>query len=181
MKRTRFTVEFADGTKKVCLAYTGPEASAYYSVRGWSVLRVTKGDYRKTVKRPTGARPNRARIREAIDFLDLALPVNVRVVNHQHGCYGAHKAKYDAATGQWSHDIIVKSWLTAEQMGHTIWHELAHAMQFERDAWRPGLDVFTIRRTWHTAYRDGTTYRRKPYEVEARSYEPHNDEIALAR
>lgn len=184
MRRSRWTVTLATGEKFVALAYDGAgaiRAVALVKRRDIAGATAARGDYRKRTRRVTGAKPNMLAIREACAFLDVKLPVKVRVTNHQGGCMGQHRARYDAATRTWSHDILVKSWLTVEQMGETLWHELAHAMQFERDALTRSSDPFTVRRAWHAAYRDGTTYRHKPYEVEARSYEHHNAEIALAR
>lgn len=179
-RRSRYTAEMYDGEKKVVLAYSGAEATDFYVRKGFDVLRVTKGDHRKVTKLPTGARPNSRAIREACDFLGVALPVKVRVTSHQGYTHGMHTAR-PSIGGGWYHDILVKSWLTAEQMGATLWHELAHAMQFERDALNDHQTQQEIATAWKRAYLDGTSYRQKAAEVEARSYESHNDEIALAR
>lgn len=199
MKRTRFTAHLSNGEKRVILAYDPYTAGAYYRSLGYEVDRVTKGDFRrdarKAEQRPTGARPNMRAIREAIEFLGITLPVEVKVTTRKGGRYGAHTpiptggnahvrngrvSNLATATG-WKHSITVKAWLTVEQMGETLWHELAHAMQFERDA-RPGRQrPEAVLRAWKTAYCDGTAYDRKPHEVEARSYEGFNSESPLAR
>ena len=55
-------------------------------------------------------------------------------------------------------------------------------MQFERDVLPLGLNPLQAMRRWHTSYSDGTSYRDKPYEVEAHSYESWNTSVqALAR
>lgn len=179
-RRSRYTVEMSDGSKQVVLAYSGGDATDFYVRRGHEVVRATKGDYRKINKPITGARPNTFAIKEACDFLGVKLPVKVRVTNHQGWTHGMHTARHRIGGG-WYHDILVKSWLTAEQMGETLWHELAHAMQFERDALNDHQTQREIALAWKSAYRDGTSYRQKAAEVEARSYESHNDEIPLAR
>lgn len=202
MKRTRFTATLTRPTsnevvRKVILSYDASSVRWHYERLGFEVLEVKKGDYRKASRppaRPTGARPHQQAIQEAIDFLNIKLPVEIKLTSRAGGRYGAHTPvptgrnvsvrngrvyNLDLATG-WKHKITVKNWLSAEQMGQTIWHELAHAMQFERDALPVGLPQDCLRH-WRTSYRDGTAYMDKPLEVEARSYEPHNSELPLAR
>lgn len=200
MKRQRYTVSVSaadslDITLRVVLAYDAADARRYYERRGYEVVKVERGDYRKMTQRPTGARPNPAAIREAIDFLGIKFPVDVKVLSNQGGAQGRHRARptggnvwtrgsrifnAETATG-WVHLITVKNWLTVEQMGQTLWHELSHAMQFERDALVPGRDGSSALRAWNALYSDGTSYDHKPLEVEARKYEQHNDELPLAR
>lgn len=179
-RRTRYTVEFHSDTRKmVILAYNSADAAEFYTRRGFNVKRVTKGDYRKPHKPITGARPDHTAIQEAASFLDLSFPVEVRTSSRQGGAYGHYIARYRA--GRWRHSIMVKSWLDAEQMGRTLWHELTHAMQFERDSFRPGLAPNEVRTRHNSRYRDGTSYHQKPAEVEANSYMDYNSEIPLAR
>jgi hypothetical protein len=168
-----------NGEKRVGLFYDGAQATSWYVQRGYDVLRVTKGDYRKVHRPATGAQPNMLAVREASDFLGLMLPVKVRVSGRQGGLAGAWTAHYRA--GGWYHDIVVKNWLSVEDMGRTLWHELVHALQFERDSFRPGLPPREVVTRHNKAYRDGTAYRNKPWEVEANSYMDYNSEIALAR
>lgn len=50
-------------------------------------------------------------------------------------------------------------------------------MQAERIEGTPAQ----VLRKLHAQYRDGTPYRHKPMEVEARSFESWNDDCPLAR
>lgn len=204
MKRTRFTATLSrpgsnDIEKRVILSYDASSVEAHYARLGYEVLQVDLGDYRRVARtatqHPTGARPNMLAIREAIDMLGITWPVEIKVSGHKGGTMGRCKTlptggqverrgdrilNADTATG-WKHVISVKNWLTTSEMGETLWHELAHAMQFERDVLPLGLDGRGSMRAWNTMYRDGTTYTDKRYEVEARSFEPFNDDLSLAR
>lgn len=197
-RRARYTVEFKDGSKKVCLAYDSAGAATLYERRGLKVASVTKGDYRQQESIPafpSGAKPDLTAVREAAEFLGIKQPtkivtnsrVSTHCGHHQLLPTGGNTVKRgnrvlnaDTATG-WVHRIMVKDWLSADQMGKTLWHELTHAMQVERDCLLPGLTPSQVLSAWKTAYRDGTSYNRKPWEIEARSYEQHNDEMPLAR
>lgn len=193
-KRARYTASFASGAKEVCLGHSPADVAAYYSRRGRAPVSVVKGDYRKQPQRPTGARPNLAEIRKvAAEVFGLTLPLTVTVQNHQGGRRGAYGPKptrpdgrvakyvYELTPGTtFVHSIKVKSWVDAEQMGKTLWHELAHAHQFERDILSRTSDARAALELFKNSYRDGTRYARKPWEVEARSYEQHNAERPLA-
>jgi hypothetical protein len=205
MKRSRYTVTMQSGVKHVVLAYSLQEARTFYERRGYSVTNVTKGDFRKTAQRAaqssSGAKHVPAAVAEAIDFLGITLPVDIRYSSHSGGVYGRHSAyptgagirvsgnrvfglrEHTAETATFRHRILLKSWLSADQMGRTLWHELAHAMQFERDHYigQEDRNASAVMRAYHASYRDGTAYLHKPAEVEARSYEPFNDETPLAR
>lgn len=194
-RRTRWTVTFDDGRKEVILAQTAADARAYYINASGRVARVEKGDYRLTSRPATGAQPDLAAITEACAFMGLRLPVEVKLSPRQRGAYGNYWPlptggqvravgnkihNIDSATG-WKHRITVKNWLTVEQMGETLWHELTHALQFERDALISGLTPLAINRRWRSDYHDGTAYDHKPAEVEARGNQEFNREMPLAR
>jgi hypothetical protein len=206
LKRSRYTVEFEGGAKRVILAYTAPDADSYYRrfhPEHGTPLRVTKGDYRKRDVQALPSRPqwrkHAANIQEAIDFLGLTQPVSIKVTGRRGGRHGAHQLRgvdgrdrfyrrgllsdFEVAADV-GHYITVKSWLTPQQAGETIWHELCHAMQAEQviatlAAPASPRDKYDA---WNTceAKGKGVTYLRKPIEVEAREYQRFNDEIPLA-
>lgn len=206
-RRTRWTVTFDDGYKWVCLAYDRPDVERtiahFHGHR--PVAAVDAGDHRKEPQRDHGARPLMSAVREAADLLGLTLPVEVRTNSRQgtkRGCYSprsknprvayapggavyrAGSSATPASEGCWAHTIMVKSYLPAERMGRVLWHELTHALQFERDVLGvlgPDATVLDAHMRMRTLYRDGTSYSVKPWEVEAREHEPLNDDLPLAR
>lgn len=176
MRRTRWTVTMADGERKVILDYSGDSALLYYRVKGFDPVKVVKGDYRhaEAMGDGTGWTLNRANYRAALDFFGIRLPVTIKQTSHKGGRYGAHQLR---PSGGLHHHITVKSWLSPEQAGQTLWHELTHAMQAERCAAdNPGRELVAWRQT---PERRGA-YARRPIEVEARSYESFNVELPLA-
>jgi hypothetical protein len=207
MKRARFTASLTRATdnevvRRVILCYTADQARAFYERQGWQVLEVSRGDYRKQPRAASGAQVDQRALREAIASLGLVLPVKVRYSSRTGDSYGRHAVRptHPSAAvrngriyglkrltnreARWEHRIVLKSWLDADQMGRTLWHELAHALQFERDHVIPcGFDAsaLTTYRRHHASYRDGTSYSQKPSEREARTYEPRNDSHPLCR
>lgn len=184
-RRTRYTVEYTPDNSNtvervVVLALSAANADAtirnYWRNHGryGLPLRVTKGDYRKATKPATGAAPNMLAIREACTQLGVELPVRVHTSMRQGGAYGHHILRKE--NGNLYHDIMVKGWLSVEQMGRTLWHELAHCVQSESF-----LDSSDPQRAWKVAYRDGTSYRMKRWERDAREHEDLNDDLPLAR
>jgi hypothetical protein len=195
MKRARYTVRYLDGREPtVHLCYTPQWCWDYLD----GVASVTKGDYRALPKRPSGARPHWPNIREAIDFLGLKLPVEIELNTRAQFQRGLHRTEPEhpalmrkgsklfgtkrvpASEARWVHRITVHAALPADEMGRTIWHELTHGLQFERDVPLAG-SVWDVLTTSHDQYRDGTTYKAKPAEVEANAMMEHNDELPLAR
>lgn len=198
-RRTRFTAvvqKFDVGVEqKVILAYDPGGVREYYEARGWTVIAIHRGDYRyEQAKRTAGGwRVNQAALKEAIDFLGIKLPVRVKQTGRRGPQQGAHYFRQrfgqfmknpdkDTASGGFYHHITVKNYLTAEEAGRTIWHELAHAMQAERET----ANAATMREAFDawkfcSARGRGITYRAKPIEVEAREHECLNDDNPLAR
>jgi hypothetical protein len=144
MKRSRYTATITqpDGevTRHVILAYSAEGARTYYAARftGASV-QVSRGDYRAKahhaeVKAAGGFVIDRQALADACDLLGLKLPVKIRY----NARVGTTNGNYQLRAG-W-HDIMLKSYHTAEQASSTLWHELTHAMQAERAgdfaAWR---------------------------------------------
>lgn len=196
-RRSRYTVTAQRpivGVKQhVVLAYDAHGARRYYEARGWTVIQVVKGDLVNCAPAAGGWTLDRAAFRAAVEFLGIKMPVQIKQTGHQGGRYGAHQfapargkfmkdARLDTASGGMIHKITVKSWLSPEQAGRTLWHELCHAMQSEQAC----ADATTMRdqfMAWRfcSARGHGVAYNRKPIEVEARSYETFNDEKPLAR
>lgn len=189
-RRSRFTVTVENFSGEhipfVILAYDAAGAQTYYARAGYKVVKVEAGDFRRKagpkVRTQQGAtktlKINRANLAKAIEFLELDRPVDLHFNSRYGSTYGNHRCRPVGLFG-WKHRIMVKSYLTPEQAGETLWHELGHGLQFERDIIALGLNHRESLTRWNKAYRDGTSYRNKPYEIEARSFEQHNVEIPL--
>jgi hypothetical protein len=189
MRRTRFSVTFASGERKVILAYTAQEATDYYNRRGLAVTSVEKGDYRSKARMAAPGERGRldwTNIQEAISLLGIEWPVDVRISTRSGHTYGTHTIR-EGADGMPRHKIMLKSWLSVDQMGRTLWHELAHAMQAERAVREhadPKLLTFTTAvdaRRIDLERSKGIGYRHKAHEVDARAHESLNDDLPLAR
>lgn len=199
-RRKRYTVTFADGREPaVALAFSAIEARVYYErAKGLPVASVTEGDYR-ALSAPTGARPNQENIAEAMAFLGLELEVDLTLDPRSKFQRGMHRPMPEhpflsyrnsrvfggklvlATDARWRHQVRIASKQDAETMGETIWHELTHALQFERDSGYAAVGtVHDVLIRWRNSYRDGTSYEEKPREVEANDYMQYNKELPLA-
>jgi hypothetical protein len=195
MRRTRYnfiaTNPRGDNGPIDVLAYSAPGAVRVLYGHGYTDIEpVAKPRKAKPHARAQWVKDEQA-IAEVIDFLGIKLPVVIKQTGHQGGRHGAHifrassgkfmrNPAHDTATGGMYHHITVKSWLSPKGAGETIWHELCHAMQAERES----AHATTMREqfdAWSTCSARGGTYDRRPVEVEARSYEHFNDEKPLAR
>lgn len=200
MRRSRFTVVWQRGGKEhrdVILAYTAACAADYFTRRGGTIVSLTHGDYRRqaaeiAARAGGGFTIDRAALAEAIELLGLKLPVQVKLnsrfgdadgIHHFAPRRGAFKKdpSRDTAADGFVHKITVKSYLTPNGAGETLWHELAHAMQAERET----AGSTTMREAFDawkhcSARRRGVTYRAKPIEVEAREHEALNTDLPLA-
>lgn len=204
MRRTRYTFTMShessnDIVRKVVLCYQPDVMRRHYVECGWTVLSVERGDYRREARKQAmvpqggGFKINQANLREAIDLLGIKLPVQIRYNGKAGPTNGTHRfaprsgkfmhdQERDTARGGMVHRITLKSYLTADQAGRTLWHELTHAMQAERET----REAQTMREAfmgWRfcSARGRGVSYSRKPIEVEAREHEPLNDDLPLAR
>lgn len=173
------------------LAYSAEGVRNFYERSGYTVLEVSTVRRTRTTERPANKpwRVNERAIREAAEFLGLTLPVRIKPTNHAGGRYGCHELRPEGpgvrikngriygienATGLFHH-ITAKAWRSAQEANETLWHELAHAMQAERELSKLAApwDALDGLRAW-AACADrgrGTAYARKPVEREARSYE----------
>lgn len=173
-RRARFTV-YREGFSEpiVCLAWTAEGVRQHYTLAGYNVTRVVKGDYRKqeqaaALKAAGGFTIDQAAIRDACDLLGIKLPVKVRT----HSRVGNVTGNYRFRNGY--HDIMLKSYRTAAEASATLWHELCHAMQAERAgdeaAWGAVLSE-----------QGRYPYRLRPIEREARKMAEDMGDILLAR
>lgn len=178
MRRTRWTVTMTDGEKRVILDYSGASATDYYTRKGFTVDHVVKGDYRhaEAAGDGTGWKLNRENLAEVVAFFNIQLPVTIKQTPHRGGRFGAHQLR--SAYPEPVHHITVKSWLSPEQAGQTLWHELCHAMQSERVCLDG--DFSNVLAAWRRTPERRGAYERRPIEIEARSYESFNDELPLA-
>lgn len=158
-------------------AYSSKAVSDYYERQGYEVLAVkAKPRQRRAPVRPLNQfKLNTLAIHEAKKFFNLRYPVSIRVTNHQGGRMGG----YRPANNGLSHEISIKSWLTPEQASETLWHELAHAMQNEREqnSWEPTMSP-AYKRMWE---REKGQYKRAPSEREANRFQLRGKTHPLAR
>lgn len=189
MRRSRYTVTLADDTKYVILAYSADGARAYYtSLFGPAVKHVAKGDYRIEEQRAsdvcsTGHTLDQAAIKEAIEFLGLQLPVEIKQPSRVGRRRGSHCFDWNVGA-QGVHAITIKSYLNPERASKTLWHELAHAAQAERAFAAAGATTPIARhKAWSAVLnRDrGIGYERKGVERDARKHEEYSDALKLAR
>jgi hypothetical protein len=158
-RRSRYTVYIEGRAPQIVLAYSAQGAHDFYNKRGWKVTNVTKGDIRKAARPRTqggGYRINRQALKDAIELLDIKLPVKIRFNAREGDTYGNYRFRNGG------HDIMLKSYHTSEQASSTLWHELCHAMQCERTG---GTEE-----TWKAVHADQKrySYKQRPIEIEAR-------------
>lgn len=193
--RYRFNVTTSDGRvfEHHILDYDRYSAEAWFRARYATVEYLGTGMGRPPLARaPQAFKIDQAALAEAIALLGITLPVSVKITAHGGRTLGTHRFKAmhgtfmrdkstDTASGGMYHHICIRSWLSVEQAGRTLWHELTHAMQAERETDRnaPLREQFEGWR-FCAARGRGTTYRAKPIEVEAREHEPLNDDLPLA-
>ena len=206
MRRQRYEAKLSPGTgngieTRLILAYDAESVTRYYERCGYVVLQVRSARKKRTTERPANPpwKIDQRAIREACEFLGITHPVKLKPTNVAGGRLGAHQLRptgpgvrikgtrihgIENATGL-VHHITVKSWQSVEQASRTLWHELCHAMQAERElsAMPTPWDAADAIRTWNTCHARGRgiTYKRKPIEVEAREYEEFAAEQPLAR
>ena len=159
-------------------------------------IRPTPRRRRQAAPATPGWLVDETNLARAIKDLKIKFPVRIKTTGHRGGRLGAHQLRfgYDAPRGtripagtHFYHHITVKSWLSAQNAGETIWHELTHAMQAERAIRESakenhGASLVTLKKAWENhPMRKGRRYLTRPCEVEARSYEHRNAQIPLAR
>ncbi len=199
-RRSRFTVtgtaRFSNAVeKKVALAYDAAGARRVMESLGWTVLEVHSGDYR-VPSAPLGAKVNMLSVRTAIKELGLRCPVEIKMSNRAQFQRGLHQAVptdpsirqvgkkvYGAedAAPDFKHVITIAAKQTADAMGETVWHELTHALQVERECIPGAQNAREVLQRIKAIYRDGTTYEAKRWEREANAAMANNARLPLAR
>lgn len=178
-RRTRYTASVlrprtGEAQELDILAYSREGAIALAAERGYTIMSIETAAAKAQRERGGGYRIDRAALREALDFLGIALPVKIRYTSRVGRTRGNHRLVANR-----SHDIMLKSYLPADQASKTLWHELAHAMQSER-AIRAGQDWLAIANERNPGSSRRIAYRVRPIEVEARTYEQYAEACPLA-
>lgn len=189
-RRTRYTITYrtSAGIKQtVALGYSVEGLREHLIGHGYDVIKVVKGDFRaipaKVVQSGgTGWTLDRRALNAAAKFLGLKLPVHVKTNSKYGGTNGTYRFKpstkapkgFAVANATAFHNIVVKSYLTPQQATETLWHELQHAVQAERQG-SPTV--------WNIYSRDQKRYpySRRPIEIEARKVASANAHRLLAR
>lgn len=175
-RRTRFEATIVDryGSEREIhiLEYSEDEAIALAEKRGYTVLSIAKvGRKASAAVSGPGFRIDQLALDEAIEFLGLKLPVDIRFNGRAGRVRGNYRRDHSG------HRIMLKSYLEPAQASRTLWHELAHAMQSERagSVWN-----------WNTVANErkpGSSrrirYAVRPIEVEAREYEQYAEACPL--
>jgi len=167
MRRSRFTITYSPDDsneilRTVVLAYSADSIRMRYSIPGATILGIERGDYRAKARAAAvhaagGFTVNRQAVDDAAALLGLKLPVRIRFNSRVGRTNGNYRFKGD------HHDIMLKSYRTPEQASDTLWHELTHALQAERDG-RADEAVWADVRRSQAHY----SYLIRPIEVEAR-------------
>lgn len=182
-RRTRWEVTLSQGsvvTTGYALAYSADAVREWYTRRGYMVVSVTAARKPRAHNKIAKWALNHAALRTAQRELRLAWPVEIKLTGHEGGRYGAHTLA--SRNGQPMHKITVKNWLSPEQAGRTLWHELTHAMQAERAAAKFCATGYAqARAAWSKDPGRLGSYRSRAIEVEARSNERRNNDIPLAK
>lgn len=161
------------------MAYSREGAEKLLQANGYEYKAVVPyaAVVRKMARENGSYRINQRAVNDAIQFLGIKLPVRIRYSSKVGGTRGNHLPQKSGGRiqGPAFHNIMLKSYLDAEQASKTLWHELAHAMQFEREAVAAGIRMTDpqARVHWYEVKQKdrGIGYRNKSYEVEAREYE----------
>lgn len=151
----------------------------FYETRGYVV-----GTIKPKPRRKTGWKINEAAIQEACEFLGLTLPI---YFDHSSGYKnaGSYGPRFGWALPQAApehlrraplvHRIMVRRFDDAEAASRTLWHELAHAMQAEREMAGGGIRAYNR----HVDAESVIPYKQRPSEIEAREHEELHDWLPL--
>lgn len=176
-RRTRrsFIATAPDGTTKQVnvLCYSDEFAWKYLEAAGYyDIEKIVKSRPRVPASQATWRKNDRA-IQEALEMLGLKLPVTIKLTGHTGGRRGGYRPTSNGA----GHHITIKNYLTPERAGRTLWHELAHAMQFERESGKWIGHAALLK--WEASDIHRGRYEHRPCEVEARKFEEYNDACPL--
>jgi hypothetical protein len=190
MRRQRFTAHLAGvSAPAVILAYSAESVREHYARRGHTVISIERGDHRLAERKARreaayrerdsgpdggGFRIDQGALRDACELLGIRLPVRVRYHSRVGGCLGNHRLRAEKrGDGHW-HDIMLKSYLSAEKASRALWHELTHAAQAERAGGT--LADWAREHRRQVAY----SYSVRPIEREARDMEVTMADVPLA-
>ena len=133
--------------------------------------KIVKGDYRMKLNPDAGWRLDEAALTHAQSLLGLRWPVSVVTNAREGGTAGNYRiTRGTEAPARLSHlwavplyhRVMLKSYLTPEEANESLWHELIHACQAEREgsvyAWQ----------SYNANQNRGWNYNARPMEVEAR-------------
>lgn len=108
-------------------------------------------------------------VMEAVEFLEIEDPIEVKWANGTRR-RGSHRVRNGV------HVITLSTYLPADKVTFTLWHELTHCMQAEREG---GNEAFT--RKYRLEGKSGAAYRTNRFEIEANeTAEAMKDELPLA-
>lgn len=197
-RRTRWTVTYlANGEEKTrqALGYDPDFIWDWYERRGYNLISVEKTPNRQrgtsAAKAPRDFSIDEAALAEAIEFFGIKQPVVIRfngrlgsvAGNHRFRSTALHSTAQDrreVGEAHTYHRIMIKSYLSPENASKTLWHELTHAMQAEREAGEEAAGFAGIRRWNQADARDRKySYDVRPCEIEAREHEDLHDSLPL--
>ncbi len=171
------------------MAYSQPAAVKLLADNGYTYVKlVPYATYQKALarieNRGVGSyRLDESALAEASEYLGLKLPIRVRYSSRAGNVRGNYRLGR-STSGPNFHNIMLKTYIGAEQASKTLWHELTHAMQAEREMLAAGLDLRDPagKIAWQSADARGRGigYSRKPIEVEAREGEKMHEALPLA-
>lgn len=178
MRRCRYTATISHREsdavlRRVILAYDAGSVQRHFERCGYTVLDVHRGDYRvearmANAKSGGGFTVDQAALNRAIQTLGLRLPVRIRFNSR----VGSTNGNYRFMGGY--HNIMLKSYRTAEQASETLWHELTHAMQAERAG--------GTLEAWAKEQRKSRgKYQACPREIEARQMSRQMSDVRLCK
>lgn len=178
--RKIYVATLPNGKKERIRAHTAEQVAKHFGIKTTAVI------LERSTQNRTGARPNHANIKLAIEQLGIKFPVDIRVIAHKSGTKGlcGHASVFgDSGPPLFRHNVRVKDWLSPEEMGEVLWHELTHCMQFEREVIKD-KNPYTAKialKNWKKLYWNGVSYQNKRHEIEANNNKVHNKTLPLAR
>lgn len=185
-RRRRHTVTFADGSQVVVMAYSLSGArttAALRSMEGSPITRVEKGDYRMKLNPTGGWTLKHGALIVARDELDLGWPIHVTTSSREGETAGNYTLRWSSQAPRrallppcsFYHRIMLKSYLTPEEANESLWHELHHALQAERQG---SMDRWL---RWQGTQNRNWNYTDRPMEIEARQGAKNFLHLALTK
>lgn len=186
-RRKRFEI-IAESARWQALAYPNAagefpsNALEHYKSLGYTVLSARPLGRQIMPKQAWAV--NHVALTDACKTLDIRWPVRVKRTANSKKLYGRHRLH---SFPELSHTITLAAGLRVQQASEVLWHELAHAMQAERevrelDGWE-NLSPKRAIKIWCAADARSRKlpYSSRPCEIEARSYESRGYEFPLVQ